>query len=110
VFVKQEDGPDERITNLVNSVASPPTDEPNTPPIGAPAAKVAKARDLALDGGNSCASIPSCKRYFIDCRNVIIKSLLMQVFVPQLRFLEIPGVYRVTKHLRKWPSLAASVM
>jgi len=32
---------------------------PNTAPTGAPAANVAKARDLAFDGGNACARIPT---------------------------------------------------
>jgi len=43
----------------VNSVNTPPSAVPNTAPTGAPAEKVANARDRARDGGNACARMPS---------------------------------------------------
>ena len=43
----------------MNSVNTPPSADPNKAPIGAPAEKVANARDRAWDGGNACARIPS---------------------------------------------------
>ena len=43
----------------MNSVNTPPSAVPNTAPIGAPAEKVANARDRARDGGNACARMPS---------------------------------------------------
>lgn len=41
-----------------NSVTTPPRIIPNAPPTGAPAEKVAKAKERALDGGNAWANIP----------------------------------------------------
>ena len=43
----------------MNSVNTPPSADPNTAPTGAPAEKVANARDRARDGGNACARMPS---------------------------------------------------
>jgi len=43
----------------VNSVNAPPSADPNTAPTGAPAEKVANARDRTRDGGNACARMPS---------------------------------------------------
>lgn len=47
----------------MNCVRIPPSDSPSTPPTGAPAAKVAKAKERAREfGGKPCASMPSYKR------------------------------------------------
>ena len=43
----------------MNSVNTPPSAVPNTAPTGAPAEKVANAKDRARDGGNACARMPS---------------------------------------------------
>ena len=43
----------------MNSVNTPPSADPNTAPTGAPAEKVANARDRARDGGNACARMPT---------------------------------------------------
>jgi hypothetical protein len=43
----------------VYCVRMPPTIVPTTPPRGAPAEKVANAKDRARDGGKASARIPS---------------------------------------------------
>ena len=50
----------------MNWTRTPPKIIPKAPPIGAPAAKVAKATLLIFDGGNECASIPRAEGTVAD--------------------------------------------
>jgi hypothetical protein len=55
----REQGGREFETYEVFSVSAPPTVDPKAAPTGAPAAKVAKASDRDLPGGNESARMPN---------------------------------------------------
>jgi hypothetical protein len=56
------------MTYKVFSVSAPPIVDPKAAPTGAPAAKVAKASDRDLPGGNDSARMPSLKTTYISVR------------------------------------------